>query len=64
MDELDALAHHLHVDASKYAHLGQNVGPNTYERWEDGVRVSSLIVEGDCGDVVYEVVGVDFRYLA
>lgn len=51
-------------DAADEARYGRRTDPNRFERYEDGVVISSLVVEGPHGIVVYEVVGVSFGALA
>ena len=60
---LGALGRRVEARAAEMARYGERVGRNAYERIEDGRLISSLVVDGAKGTLVYELVGVSLRDL-
>lgn len=59
----EALERLAAIDETAEARYGRRVGPNAFERHENGVIVSTMVVQGETGTVVYQVPGLSFADL-
>lgn len=61
---LGAMVRQAEQAAANETKYGRRTGPNTFERHEGGVPITSLVIDAPDGTTaVYEVVGVDARDL-
>ena len=58
---LGTVTQRMRERASLEVRFGRRVGPNMFERHEDGVLISSLVVEGEYGRVVYRLIGLSWE---
>lgn len=59
----EALERLAAIDEAAEVRYGRRVGPNAFERHENGVLVSTMVVQGETGTVVYQVPGLSFADL-